>query len=54
VDAGIIYLPGHDFCLAVMGSFMGAEPEKTASAVVAAAYCYMAVRAECTELGRST
>jgi beta-lactamase class A len=54
VDAGIIYLPGHDFCLAVMGSFMGAEPEKAASAVVAAAYRYMAVRAECTELGRST
>lgn len=53
VDAGIIYLPGRDFCLAVMGCFLGGEPEPRVAKIVGAAYRYMAVLAECTDLGRS-
>lgn len=52
VDAGIIYLPGRDFCLAVMGSFLDGKAETLVAEVVAAAYRYMAVLAECTDLGR--
>ncbi|MGE5580749.1 MAG: serine hydrolase [Bacillota bacterium] len=56
VDAGIIYLPGLDFCLAVMGSFLpksesGAEDAVTS--IVAAAYRHMALLADCNELGRT-
>lgn len=55
IDAGIIYLPGHDFCLAVMGSFLPADEtraEDMVAPVVASAYRYMKLMAECTELGR--
>lgn len=52
VDAGIVYLPEHDFCLAVMGAFLGGKPEELVAEVVAAAYRYMAMLAACTDLGR--
>lgn len=55
VDAGIIYLPGADFCLAVMGSFLQEgeqDTEPVAAEVVAAAYRHMALLADCNELGR--
>ena len=56
VDAGVIYLPGKDFCLAVMGSYLPKGellPEDAVTGVVAAAYRYMALLAECNDLGRT-
>ncbi len=56
VDAGIIYLPGLDFCLAVMGSYLPKGEwfsDDAITAVVASAYKYMALMAECNELGRT-
>ena len=56
VDAGVIYLPGQDFCFAVMGSFLGAGeplPNDPVTDVVAAAYRYMVLLADCNELGRT-
>lgn len=56
VDAGVIYLPGLDFCLAVMGSFLpkGEQPpEDAVTIIVAAAYRHMALLADCNDLGRT-
>jgi beta-lactamase class A len=53
LDAGIIYLPGRDFCLSVAGSFMAGDREREVADVVAAAYRYMEVLATCNDLGRS-
>ena len=53
VDAGIVHLPKRDFCLAVMGSFLDGSPEEQVTRVVAAAYRYIALLSECTDLGRS-
>jgi beta-lactamase class A len=54
VDAGVIYLPGRDFCLAVMGSFLieGEKDDQPVTEVVASAYRHMALLADCNELGR--
>lgn len=56
VDAGIIYLPGLDFCLAVMGSFLPKSElsaEDAVTSIVACAYRHMALLADCNELGRT-
>jgi len=56
VDAGIVYLPNMPFCLAVMGSYLPTEnipAEKSVTDVVAAAYRYMSLLADCTDIGRT-
>ncbi len=55
VDAGIVYLPGLDFCIAVMGSYLSKDEQHAEMAVadvIAAAYRYMALLGDCNDLGR--